>query len=102
MKRNGLSLFGLALLLSAARVPAIEGMKLTVQGSNAVITWPSTDEQSYNVRHRSALHPNTPWTFLTNNMNATEGTNRTSFTHVGGVLYPSPGQATLRLCGCVL
>jgi hypothetical protein len=92
MKRNGLSLFGLALLLSTARVPAIEGMRLTVQGSNAVITWPSTDEQSYYVRHRSTLDTNTPWAFLANNINAAEGTNRTAFTHVGAVLYPPPAQ----------
>src|SRR5688500_1641360 len=67
-------------------------MKLTIQGSNSVITWPSTEEQSYYGRHRSTLHTNTPWVFLTNSMNAAEGTNRTSFAHEGGVLYPPPGE----------
>lgn len=90
IKTTFIVIVGGALAGITTPVIAVPDMRVTVQGSNAVITWPSTEEQTYYVRHRATLHTNTSWVFLTNGMAAAEGTNRTSFIHAGAVLYPPP------------
>jgi len=88
MKRNGLVPAGVALLLSIVSVHGIEGIKLAVQGSNAIVTWPSVEGETYIVRHRATLQSDTPWVTLTASLSAALNTNRTGFVHTGIVIYP--------------
>ncbi len=81
------------LVLSAGqyRVHAIEDLRLQIQGTNAVLSWPSTANETFIVRYRARLDEAHPWTILTNSYPAASGTNRTVFTHVGVVEYPTGG-----------
>jgi hypothetical protein len=81
------------LVLSAGVQPvqAIEDLRLQVQGTNAVLSWPSTQNETFIVRYRARLDEAHPWTTLTNNYPAASGTNRTVFIHVGVVEYPTGG-----------
>ena len=40
------------------------------------------------MQHRAILHSDTPWVMLAGNLSAALNTNRTSFVHIGGVIYP--------------
>jgi len=84
-------LFGLIGLLSFAnQVFAIHGLSLTVQGTNALLSWPSTGTENYLVQFRPDLTTSNVWSTLTNNYPAAVGTNRTTFIHAGAVSYPPP------------
>ena len=87
---------------------AIEGLKISLQSSNVVLSWPSVETETYIVQYRSAFGTNTPWQTLTNNLPADPGTNLTVFYHSnqvsgafssggsggGGGSPPSPSFAT--------
>ncbi|MGC8989206.1 MAG: hypothetical protein ACP5MD_03705 [Verrucomicrobiia bacterium] len=92
--KTRIALTALTLLVISAgqqRVHAIEDLRLQVQGTNALLSWPSTQNETFIVRYRSRLDAAHPWTILTNEYLAALGTNRTTFTHVGVVEYPAGG-----------
>jgi hypothetical protein len=66
------------LVLSAGqhRVHAIEDLQLQIQGTNAVLSWPSTQNETFIVRYRARLDEAHPWTILTNGYPAAWGGNR--------------------------
>src|SRR5665213_4507933 len=72
---------------------AIEGLKISVQSSNAVLSWPSTNTETYIVRYRPTLTPDSSWLTLTDFLAAASNTNITVFVHSNIVQYPpsSPG-----------
>ncbi|MGI8965914.1 MAG: hypothetical protein ACR2H1_07485, partial [Limisphaerales bacterium] len=75
----------LALLVLFAIPPrhcfAIEGLKISLQSSNVVLSWPSLETETFIVQFRLAFGTNTPWQMLTNNLPADPGTNLTVFVH---------------------
>ena len=92
--KTRIALTALTLLVLSAgqqRVHAIEDLRLQIEGTNAVLSWPSTQNETFIVRYRARLDEAHPWTLLTNDYPAALGTNRTVFTHVGVVEYPSGG-----------
>lgn len=76
------------LLLSAHPLFGIEQLGISLQSSNAVVSWPSRANETYIVQYRPAFDTNTPWVTLTNNLAAAANTNWTSFVHTGAVTYP--------------
>ena len=80
----------IALLISAAPSSAIENLRISVSGSNAVLSWPSLTNETFIVQYRPALATNAPWTTLSSNYAAKLGTNWTSYTHSNIVVYPPP------------
>ena len=81
------------LVLSAGqqRVHAIEDLRLQIHGTNALISWPSAQNETFIVRYRARLDEAHPWTILTTDYPAALATNPTVFTHVGVVEYPTGG-----------
>src|SRR5829696_4709759 len=78
-----LSIFGSALFTHA-----IENLRISVQGSNVVLSWPSLTNENFIVEYRELLTTNTPWTSPASNYPAKAGTNWTTFTHSNIVVYP--------------
>jgi hypothetical protein len=68
-------------LASAIPALAIEGLHISVQSSNAVLFWPSTNTETYIVQYRSNLNINTTWLTLTDYLSTASGTNITFFVH---------------------
>lgn len=68
----------------AAQSVAIEGLKLSVQSTNAVLSWPSTNGETYIVQYRPVLNTNAGWTTITNYFSAATGTNFTSLVGTRG------------------
>jgi hypothetical protein len=86
-----LFLFGVAVLAVMTHVFAdVPGTKISVVGSNAIVSWPSRTGETFVVLYRATLHTNTPWSTLAAHRVAAVNTNWTSFTHTNGVLYPAP------------
>ena len=71
--------------LITPQVLAIEGLKVSVQSTNAVLSWPSTNIETYIVQYRSNLNVASSWLTLTDNFSAATGTNTTRFAHSPGV-----------------
>ena len=91
MKMRKLFLFSVALFAPLIHVLAdVPGTKISVVGSNAIVSWPSRTGETFVVQYRAALHTNTPWTTLAAHRIAALNTNWTSFTHTNAVLYPAP------------
>ncbi len=78
---------------SAIQSFAVEGLQLSVQSSNVVLSWPSTNTETYIVRYRPTLTPDSSWLTLTDYFAAASDTNITVFVHSNIVQYPpsSPG-----------
>jgi hypothetical protein len=78
-------------LASAVQTFAIEGLQLQVslQSSNAVLSWPSQDGETYFVQYRPTIGTNDPWQTLTNSLPADSGTNITYFIHSNAVQFPT-------------
>lgn len=74
---------------SAAHTLAIEGLNLSLQCSNVVLSWPSTNDEIYIVQYRPTLDPSTPWQTLTSSLPADLGTNLTFFVHSNIVQNPN-------------
>jgi hypothetical protein len=92
--KTRIALTALTLLVLSAgqyRVHAIEDLTLQIQGTNAMLSWPSAQNEKFIVRYRARLDEAHPWTILTNDYPGALGTNRTVFTHVGVVEYPAGG-----------
>ncbi len=73
---------------SAVHTFAIEGLKIAVQSSNVVLSWPSTNGETYIVQYRPTLNTTSSWTTLTDFYPAATGTNITFFVHSNIVQYP--------------
>jgi hypothetical protein len=67
---------------------AIEGLKVSVQGTNAVLSWPSATNETYVAQYRSNLNATSSWVTLTNYLSAATASNLTFFIHSNSVTYP--------------
>jgi hypothetical protein len=76
------------LLASAVHTFAIEGLQVSVQCSNVVLSWPSADGETYIVQYRQTLDPSDSWQTLTNYFPNTSGTNVTAYIHSNVVQNP--------------
>ncbi len=70
---------------------AIEGIQVSVQSSNVVLSWPSLTNETYIAQYRHTLSSTDVWVTLTNYYPATLGTNITSFIHSNSVDFGMPG-----------
>jgi hypothetical protein len=77
----------LGFLASNKNCSAIEGLKISVQGSNVVLSWPSTNIETYLVRYRPDLSTNSTWTNLADFYPASSS-NITFFVQSNIVQYP--------------
>ncbi|MEI2727331.1 MAG: hypothetical protein V9H26_28685 [Verrucomicrobiota bacterium] len=91
MKKTSQGLIvALAILFAATtQVFAIEGLKLQIRCPDVVLSWPSTNDETYLVQYRETLSTNTPWETLTNLLAAEMGTNITTFAHSNRVDCPA-------------
>jgi hypothetical protein len=71
------------LLASSNQTHAIEGLELSLQCSNVVLSWPCKNDgsESFIVQYRRTLDPSTPWQTLTSSLNAQYGSSVTYFVH---------------------
>ncbi len=69
---------------------AVVGQSLEIQGTNLVLSFPSTGSEYFLIQNRSSLDPSTPWGTLTNAYPA-NSTNRTTFVIPCCLLPASPG-----------
>ena len=90
MKTKASLLFALLTFLGWSHLLAIENLRISVVGSNVVLSWPSLTNESFIVQHRATLNTNTPWVMLATNHQAKLATNWTTFTHSNIVEYPAP------------
>jgi hypothetical protein len=74
-------------MASSKNVLAIEGLKISVQGSNVMLSWPSTNIETYLVRYRPDLSTNSTWTNLADFYPASSS-NITFFIQSNIVQYP--------------
>lgn len=92
LRRTALIAITAGLLLTPVlRTHAIEGLKISLQCSNVVLSWPCRDDgsESFIVQYRQTLDPNTPWQTLTSLLYADYGTNMAYFVHSNIVQYPN-------------
>jgi hypothetical protein len=82
-----LSFVAIMALLFPSLALALPDTRITVQGTNVVLTWPSATGQTFLVQYRTNLDPATVWTTLTNGLASASGTNRTAFTHKGAATF---------------
>jgi hypothetical protein len=73
--------FACCLSLFTLQAFAIEGLKISVQSTNAVLSWPSTNIETYMVQYRSNLNVGSTWLTLADNLSAATGSNVTYFSH---------------------
>ncbi len=67
------------LLVSAIPALAIEGLQISLQCSNVILSWPSQNGETYIVQYRPDLVSTNSWVTLTNYMPNDNGTNITIF-----------------------
>lgn len=75
-------------VLGLSQCLAIEGLRITVQGTNAVLSWPSVAGETFIFQRRPDWGTSTPWVTLAATLPAASGTNRTKYTHTGGAPRP--------------
>ncbi len=75
------------LLLANTSSFAIEGLQVSLQSSNVVLHWPSTDGENYIVQYRPALNPTSDWATITSALPADSGTNLTFFIHTNAAQF---------------
>lgn len=73
--------------------PSVDGLRLQVESTNVVLTWPSNPRESFVVLWRSNATFQTPWLVLTNSLPASPTANETTFCDVG-MLSRSPEMLT--------
>ena len=90
---KGVIITAAVLLASNLHTFAIEGLKLSVQCSNVVLSWPCLDDgsETFIVQYRQTLDPGTPWQTLTTSHFAEFGTNVTYYVHSNIVQNPVCG-----------
>lgn len=77
----------LAVLFAAnVKTFAIEGLHLSLQCSNVVLTWPSVEGETYIVQYRPTLDSNSSWEMLTSSLPAEVGITNTTFIHSNAVI----------------
>jgi hypothetical protein len=91
MKTINAIVAGLILLTSSISSMAIEGLKISVQSTNAVLSWPSTNIETYIVQYRSNLTASSSWQTLTDFYPAATSANITVFVNSNGVTYLPSG-----------
>jgi len=77
------------LFTTETNAPAIEGLQLSLQCSNVVLSWPSIAGQNYIIQYRPTLDPSTPWQTLTNSYPGDWTTNVTVFVLSNIVQFPN-------------
>ena len=83
------SMITIALLLTgAAGLQAVGDLQISLQGTNVVLSWASTNSDYYLVQYSTNLHSSHPWQTLTNWMPGSDGTN-TVFVHSGAFHIPT-------------
>ena len=82
---------------TAIHAIAIEGLQIAVQNSNAVLSWPSTNGETYIVQCRQTLSPTDLWTTVTDYFPAAIGSNITFFVHSNAVQYPAGGSGSFNM-----
>lgn len=92
LKWNQLVLGITVALLMHSVAQAIPDLRIAIQGSDVVLTWPSQMGAEYIVQYRPTLLPENSWATLASNHPASAG-QFTSFTHVGIFTCPpmAPG-----------
>ena len=93
--RGIIALIVAGLALMPATTQAIEGLRISVVQSNAVLSWPSQTNETFIVQWRSAFDANHPWLALSTNHPAAAGTNWTVFTHTNQI----PGNTNITTMG---
>ncbi len=90
MKRIRQAIIGAGVLLLASTFHsfAVDGLQLSVQSTNVMLSWPSVEGETYVVQYRRTLDPADLWQTLAAGWSAATGTNITSFIHYGIVQYP--------------
>jgi hypothetical protein len=76
------------LSLFTSHTLAIEGLHISVQSSNVVLSWPSTNTETYIVQYRSNLVAGS-WLTLTDYFPAAANTNVTFFVHSNVIQQPN-------------
>jgi hypothetical protein len=76
-------------LLFTFRAVAIEGLQLSLQCSNVVLSWPSVEGETYIIECRPTLDANSSWQRLASDLPAEIGTSTTAFVHSNAVQYPN-------------
>ena len=81
------------LFVSAISSFAIEGLQISVQSSNVVLSWPSLNDgsETYIVQYRPTLDTNSSWLTLADYFPAAVDTNITFFIHSNAVNYAGGG-----------
>jgi hypothetical protein len=81
-----------ALILFASVISsfAIEGIQVSVQSSNVVLSWPSLTNETYIAQYRHTLQSTDSWATLTNYFPASQTTNITYFIHSNSVDFGTP------------
>ena len=74
------------LFATAVQPYAIEGLHLSLQCSNVVLTWPSVEGETYIVQYIPALDTNSAWETLTSSLPAEVGATNTTFVHSNAVI----------------
>ncbi len=79
------------MVVSAVQTFAIEGLTLSIQSSNVVLSWPSdpTSGETFIIQSRASIGTNDAWQTLTNFYPALDGTNVTTFVHTGAACVPA-------------
>lgn len=72
-------LFTIALFLAASLSALGAPVKISVQGTNVVLRWPSQSQQTFVIGYRAALDAANPWTILRTNYPANTSSNETIF-----------------------
>ena len=93
MKRTKHAIIGAGVLLFACAFHsfAVDGLQLSVQSTDVMLSWPSVEGETYVVQYRHTLDPADSWQTLAAGWPAATGTNITSFIHYGIVQYPPAG-----------
>jgi len=89
------SMIAIALLLTGvAGLQAVGDLQISLQGTNVVLSWASTNSDYYLVQYSTNLHSSHPWQTLTNWMPGSDGTN-TVFVHSGAFQLPTASPDSL-------
>src|SRR5437764_11505966 len=94
MKKMNRGFFVILLALELLPLPlfAIEALKISVVCPDVVLSWPSTNAETYIVQYRPTLNTNDPWVTLTNSLPAALNTNWTTFVHASVTECPQAGE----------
>jgi hypothetical protein len=92
MKKKHLPLIALCILIASLTSSlAIEGIQVSIQSSNVVLSWPSLTNETYIAQYRKTLAATDSWVTLTNFYPAAQTTNLTSLVLSNSVNFGTPG-----------